>query len=155
MWKSAAMERPRTFDFSAQAHWDLGPALGIIDFERGTRSRVARFSVLMARARRLARALINLHADLHTTSHGYIEVEPPFMVNTASLIGTGNLPKFEADYSRFAAIGISIMVRRRKFRSRTCTAARSSTARAADQVHRPTRRAFAARPARTARTCAG
>ncbi|HEY1302744.1 MAG TPA: serine--tRNA ligase [Vicinamibacterales bacterium] len=93
---------PRAFDFTAQPHWDLGPALGIIDFERGTKIAGARFSVLLGAGARLARALINFMLRLHTTEHGYTEVEPPFMVNTASLTGTGNLPKFEADLFKIA-----------------------------------------------------
>jgi seryl-tRNA synthetase len=88
---------PRTFDFMPQPHWDLGPALGIIDFERGTKIAGARFTVLTGAAARLERALINFMLSLHTTEHGYTEVAPPFMANTASLTGTGNLPKFEAD----------------------------------------------------------
>ena len=93
---------PRTFDFTPQAHWDLGPAHGIIDFERGTKIAAARFSVLVGDGAKLARALINFMLHLHTTEHGYTEVEPPFMVNTASLTGTGNLPKFEADLFKIA-----------------------------------------------------
>ena len=93
---------PRKMDFEPQAHWDLGPALGIIDFERGTKIAGARFSVLMGQGARLARALINFMLHLHTTQHGYTEVEPPFMVNSASLTGTGNLPKFEADLFKIA-----------------------------------------------------
>ncbi len=88
---------PRAFTFAPQAHWDLGPALGIIDFERGTKIAGARFTVLVGRGARLARALINFMLDLHTKEHGYTEIEPPFMANTATLTGTGNLPKFEAD----------------------------------------------------------
>jgi seryl-tRNA synthetase len=88
---------PRAFSFTPQAHWDLGPALGIIDFERGTKIAGARFTVLVGAGARLARALINFMLDLHTKQHGYTEIEPPFMANTASLTGTGNLPKFEAD----------------------------------------------------------
>ena len=88
---------PPSMDFAPQAHWDLGPALGIIDFERGTKIAGARFTVLIGAGARLARALINFMLDLHTKEHGYTEVEPPFMANTASLTGTGNLPKFEAD----------------------------------------------------------
>jgi seryl-tRNA synthetase len=88
---------PRTFDFPPQSHWDLGPALGIIDFERGTKIAGARFTVLTGAAARLERALINFMLSLHTKEHGYTEVAPPFMANTASLTGTGNLPKFEAD----------------------------------------------------------
>jgi len=82
---------PPAFDFTAQPHWDLGPALGIIDFERGTKIAGARFSVLLGAGARLARALINFMLHLHTTEHGYTEVEPPFMVNTASLTGTGDI----------------------------------------------------------------
>ncbi len=93
---------PRTFDFTVQPHWDLGPALGIIDFERGTKIAGARFSVLIGAGARLARALINFMLHLHTTQHGYTEVEPPFMANSASLTGTGNLPKFEADLFKIA-----------------------------------------------------
>jgi len=88
---------PRVFDFEPQPHWDLGPALGIIDFERATKISGARFSVLTGAGARLERALINFMLDLHTREHGYLEVEPPFLVNRAALTGTGNLPKFEAD----------------------------------------------------------
>ena len=93
---------PRTFAFAPQAHWDLGPALGIIDFERGTKIAGARFSVLIGAGARLARALTNFMLQLHTTEHGYTEVEPPFMANSASLVGTGNLPKFEEDLFKIA-----------------------------------------------------
>ena len=93
---------PRQFAFPAQPHWDLGPALGIIDFERGTKIAGARFSVLVGAGAQLARALINFMLHLHTTEHGYTEIEPPFMVNSASLTGTGNLPKFEADLFKIA-----------------------------------------------------
>lgn len=93
---------PRPMSFAPQAHWDLGPALGIIDFERGTKIAGARFTVLLRQGARLERALINFMLDLHTKEHGYIEVEPPFMANTASLTGTGNLPKFEADLFKIA-----------------------------------------------------
>ena len=94
--------RPRTFDFTAQPHWDLGPALGILDFERGTRIAGARFSVLSGAGARLSRALINFMLDLHTREHGYVEIEPPFLANTASLTGTGQLPKFEQDLFKIA-----------------------------------------------------
>jgi seryl-tRNA synthetase len=94
--------RPRAFDFEPQPHWDLGPALGIIDFERATKISGARFSVLSGAGARLERALINFMLDLHTREHGYREVEPPFMVNRAALTGTGNLPKFEADLFKIA-----------------------------------------------------
>jgi seryl-tRNA synthetase len=93
---------PGAFAFTPQAHWDLGPALGIIDFERGAKIAGARFAVLVGAGARLARALINFMLELHTTEHGYTEVEPPFMANSASLTGTGNLPKFEADLFKIA-----------------------------------------------------
>ena len=88
---------PRPMDFEPKPHWDLGPALGIIDFERATRMSGARFAVLMGAGARLERALINFMLELHTREHGYMEVEPPFLVNAESLRGTGNLPKFEQD----------------------------------------------------------
>jgi seryl-tRNA synthetase len=93
---------PRAFDFEPRAHWDLGPALGILDFERATRMSGTRFSVLMGAGARLARALINFMLDLHTREHGYVEVEPPFLVNADALRGTGNLPKFEQDLFKIA-----------------------------------------------------
>jgi seryl-tRNA synthetase len=88
---------PRTFDFEPKAHWDLGPALGILDFERGAKLTGARFTVYLGQGAMLERALISFMLDLHTRNHGYTEVLPPFMVNRESLIGTGQLPKFEAD----------------------------------------------------------
>jgi seryl-tRNA synthetase len=93
---------PRTFDFAPKPHWEIGGALGILDFERAARMSGARFSVLSGAGARLARALINFMLDVHTTEHGYREVEPPFLVNTAALTGTGNLPKFEQDLFRIA-----------------------------------------------------
>jgi seryl-tRNA synthetase len=93
---------PRRFDFTPQAHWDLGLSLGILDFERATRMAAARFSVLSGAGARLSRALINFMLDLHTREHGYREVEPPFLVNRAALEGTGQLPKFEQDLFKIA-----------------------------------------------------
>jgi seryl-tRNA synthetase len=93
---------PRVFDFEPQPHWDLGAALGILDFERAARIAGARFSVLSGPGARLSRALINFMLDLHTREHHYREVEPPFLANTASLTGTGNLPKFEGDLFKIA-----------------------------------------------------
>src|SRR3954471_14262109 len=93
---------PPSFEFTPKAHWDLGPALGIIDFERATKVARARFAFLIGAGARLSRALIDFMLDLHTREHGYTEVEPPFMVNAASLTGTGNLPKFEQDLFKIA-----------------------------------------------------
>ena len=93
---------PRTFDFEPAPHWDLGTALGILDFERATRIAGARFSVLSGQGARLSRALFYFMLDLHSREHGYREIEPPFLVNSASLTGTGNLPKFEADLFKIA-----------------------------------------------------
>jgi seryl-tRNA synthetase len=94
--------QPRVFDFDPKPHWDLGPELGVIDFERATKIAGARFSILRGAGARLARALINFMLDLHTREHGYQEIEPPFMVNSASLVGTGQLPKFEEDLFKIA-----------------------------------------------------
>ncbi len=93
---------PRPFDFAPKSHVELGPALGIIDFERATRMSGARFSVLSGAGARLERALINFMLDLHTREHGYREIEPPFLVNAATLQGTGQLPKFEQDLFKIA-----------------------------------------------------
>ncbi len=93
---------PRSFDFEPRPHWEVGTALGIIDFERAARMSGARFAVLSGAGARLERALINFMIDLHTREHGYEEIEPPFMVNSAALTGTGNLPKFEADLFKIA-----------------------------------------------------
>jgi seryl-tRNA synthetase len=90
------------FDFEPQPHWDLGPALGIIDFERASKTTGARFAFLMGDGARLSRALINFMLSLHSREHGYTEVEPPFLVNAESLTGTGNLPKFEQDLFKIA-----------------------------------------------------
>ena len=93
---------PRDFDFTAKAHWDLGPELGILDFERATKISGARFAVLMGAGAQLERALINYMLHLHTTKHGYTEVQPPFLVSGSTLYGTGQLPKFEADLFKVA-----------------------------------------------------
>jgi seryl-tRNA synthetase len=89
--------KPRRFDFEPKAHWDLGPELGILDFDRAAKITGARFAVYRGVGAKLERALANFMLDLHTREHGYTEVLPPFLVNSASLFGTGNLPKFAAD----------------------------------------------------------
>ena len=88
---------PRQFDFEPQAHWDLGPALGILDFDRAAKISGARFAVYTGVGAKLERALANFMLDIHTREHGYTEVLPPFIVNSESLYGTGNLPKFADD----------------------------------------------------------
>jgi seryl-tRNA synthetase len=88
---------PREYDFEPKAHWDLGPELGILDFERATKITGARFAVYFGIGAKLERALVNFMLDLHTKEHGYTEVLPPFMINSASLYGTGQLPKFAED----------------------------------------------------------
>jgi seryl-tRNA synthetase len=93
---------PPSFDFAPKPHWDLGTALGILDFERAAKIARARFAFLLGAGARLSRALIDFMLDVHTREHGYREVEPPFLVNGASLVGTGNLPKFEADLFKIA-----------------------------------------------------
>ena len=88
---------PRPFDFEPKAHWDLGPALGLLDFDRAAKIAGARFAVYTGLGAKLERALANFMLDVHTREPGYTEVLPPFIVNSASLYGTGNLPKFAAD----------------------------------------------------------
>ena len=91
---------PRTFDFTPKAHWDICEPLGIMDFERGVKLAESRFTVLKGHGARLERALLNFMLDLHTTQHGFTEVMPPVLVNTASMSGTGQLPKFADDLYR-------------------------------------------------------
>jgi seryl-tRNA synthetase len=89
-------EKP-VFSFDPQAHWDIGESLEILDFERATKITGARFVVYKGQGARLERALINFMLDLHTREHGYTEILPPFMVNSQSMLGTGQLPKFKED----------------------------------------------------------
>lgn len=89
-------KRPE-FDFEPKAHWELGPQLGIIDFDRAAKITGARFALYTGLGARLERALINFMLDVHTREHHYEEVLPPFMANSASLQGTGQLPKFAGD----------------------------------------------------------
>jgi seryl-tRNA synthetase len=88
---------PPVFDFEPKAHWDLGPQLGILDFDRAAKITGARFAVYWDLGAKLERALINFMLDTHSREHGYTEVLPPFIVNSASLYGTGQLPKFAED----------------------------------------------------------
>jgi seryl-tRNA synthetase len=88
---------PREFSFTPKPHWDLGADLAILDLERAAKVTGARFAVYWGIGARLERALINFMLDLHTREHGYQEVLPPFLINSASLYGTGQLPKFAED----------------------------------------------------------
>ena len=88
---------PRQFDFEPQAHWDIGPALDILDFERAAKLSGARFTVYKGAGAQLERALINFYLDIHTQQHGYKEILPPFMVGADCMQGTGQLPKFAED----------------------------------------------------------
>jgi seryl-tRNA synthetase len=88
---------PRHFDFEPKPHWDLGADLGILDLERAAKITGARFALYVDLGAKLERALVNFMLDTHTREHGYTEVLPPFLVNSASLFGTGNLPKFGED----------------------------------------------------------
>ena len=85
------------FSFTPQAHWDIGPALDILDFERAAKLSGARFTVYKGWGARLERAVVNFFLDVHTSQHGYKEIFPPFMVNADCMIGTGQLPKFADD----------------------------------------------------------
>ncbi|ADL06966.1 serine--tRNA ligase [Thermosediminibacter oceani] len=88
---------PRKFDFEPKPHWELGEALDILDFERASKITGSRFVVYKGAGARLERALINFMLDLHIEKHGYKEIFPPFIVNRASMTGTGQLPKFEEE----------------------------------------------------------
>ncbi|MCL2112176.1 MAG: serine--tRNA ligase [Clostridiales bacterium] len=88
---------PTAFSFEPKAHWDIGTDLDILDFERAAKISGTRFTVYKGLGARLERAVINFMLDLHTGEHGYTEILPPFMVNRASMTGTGQLPKFEED----------------------------------------------------------
>jgi seryl-tRNA synthetase len=88
---------PRVFDFTPKSHWEIGEKLGILDFERAAKISGARFAVYWQAGAKLERALANFMLDVHTRGHGYTEVLPPYMVNEASLFGTGQLPKFSED----------------------------------------------------------
>ena len=94
---------PREFSFAPKNHWELGPALGILDFERAAKISGARFTVYMDLGARLERALIQFMLDLQTGERGYREVIPPYLVTAETMQGTGQLPKFEADLFRTAA----------------------------------------------------
>jgi seryl-tRNA synthetase len=91
---------PPTFDFAPKPHWELGEQLGVLDLERAVKLTGARFAVYWDLGAKLERALANFMLDLHTREHGYIEVLPPYLVNSESMYGTGQLPKFAADLFR-------------------------------------------------------
>jgi seryl-tRNA synthetase len=91
---------PPKFDFTPKAHWELGAELGILDLERAAKLTGARFAVYWDLGAKLERALMNFMLDLHTRQHSYTEVLPPYLVNSDSMYGTGNLPKFAADLFR-------------------------------------------------------
>jgi len=93
---------PPLFDFEPRAHWDVGAALGILDFERAAKITGARFPLYFGAGARLERALINFMLDIHTQVHGYTETLPPFIVNRQSMTHTGQLPKFEQDLFKLA-----------------------------------------------------
>jgi len=91
---------PPKFDFTPKPHWELGEQLGVLDLERAVKLTGARFAVYWDLGAKLERALANFMLDVHTKEHGYTEVLPPFMVNSDSMYGTGQLPKFGADLFR-------------------------------------------------------
>ena len=91
---------PPKFDFTPKPHWELGEQLGVLDLERAAKLSGARFAIYWALGARLERAIANFMLDLHTREHGYTEVLPPYMVNSESMYGTGQLPKFAADLFR-------------------------------------------------------
>jgi seryl-tRNA synthetase len=103
-------EKP-VFSFEPKSHWELGAALGILDLDRATKLSGARFAVYMGAGARLERALVSFMLDLHTQKQGYTEVLPPFMVNSKSLYGTGQLPKFAEDLFRCSDTDVEAVTR--------------------------------------------
>ena len=101
-------EKPH-FDFTPKPHFDIGTELGILDFERGVKLAGTRFYVYRGLAAKLERALLSFMLDLHTTEHGYTETFGPFLVNDASMTGTGQYPKFQDEYYRFERDGLSLI----------------------------------------------
>lgn len=98
--------KPRTFDFEPKTHVELGEQLGVIDFARGTKMTGSGFPILTGQGARLERALINFMLDIHTGEHGYREIWPPVLCNTAAMTGTGQLPKMEDDMYKLEADGL-------------------------------------------------
>lgn len=93
---------PTKFDFEPKAHWDLGKSLNILDPETAAKITGARFTVYRGQGARLERAIVNYYLDMHTEKHGYTEIFPPYMVHRSSMLGTGQLPKFEEDAFKVA-----------------------------------------------------
>ena len=100
---------PPRFAFEPKAHWDLGPALGILDFERGAKLAGSRFTTYFGAGARLERALAQLMLDLHSREHGYLEVWPPLLVSRETMVGSGQLPKFEADAFRIESADLFLV----------------------------------------------
>ncbi len=145
---------PRAFDFEPKSHWDLGPELGILDFERAARISGARFAVYWDLGARLERALIQFMLDLHG-SRGYREIIPPYLVTAETLTGTGQLPKFEGDLFKTSAGDRDLyLIPTAEVPLTSSTATRSSTRRSCRRSTSPSPPASARRRARTARTCA-
>ncbi len=157
-------EQPK-FDFPAKPHWELGEALGILDFNRAAKISGSRFVVHFGQGARLERALANFMLDLHTGEHGYTEVLPPYMVNSKSLFGTGQLPKFAEDLFHCDDKGrptSPALIRRPttgsspppKSPSPTSSATRPSTKRNSPSPSAPTLPASVPRPDRTVKMSA-
>jgi seryl-tRNA synthetase len=100
---------PRQFDFTPKPHWDIGEALGIIDFERGVKLSGSRFFVLKGLGARLQRALTTWMLDVHIQKHGYSEIAPPYLVREEVLVGTGNLPKFGENLFRIQGVDLTLI----------------------------------------------
>ena len=146
---------PPEFDFAPKAHWDLGSELGILDQERAVKLTGARFAVYWDLGAKLERGLMNFMLDLHTRQHGYTEVLPPYLVNSESMYGTGQLPKFAADSFRVPHGDNDLwLIPRRKFRLRIFTATKCWIRRGSQSRSPHTPRASAARQDRTEKTCA-
>jgi hypothetical protein len=146
---------PPRFQFKPRPHFEIGPDLGIVDFERAAKISGARFAVQMGAGARLERALVDFMLDLHTRERGYTEVVPPYLVTPDTMLRRASSRSSRAISSRRArATAISSSSRRRKCRSPRCTGTRSSRPPTCPGTTCRSRPASARRPARMAKTCA-
>src|SRR5580704_10223582 len=146
---------PPKMDFTPKPHWELGAELGFLDLERAVKLTGARFAVYWDLGAKLERGLMNFMLDLHTREHGYTEVLPPYLVNSESMYGTGQLPKFASDLFRVPHGDNDLwLIPRRKFRLRIFTATKCWIRRGSQSRSPHTPRASAARQDRTEKTCA-
>ena len=107
------MEYAENFSFEPKPHWEIGEALGILDFERGAKVSGSRFLYYKGLGARLERAVYNFMLDQHVNEHGYTEVIPPYLVNSKAMFGTGQFPKFKEDVFQVAESDLTLIPQRK------------------------------------------